>query len=94
MTTIATSIRMDEELKKEAMTRLEALGLNFNTFVVMATKQLIAQEALPFSTAVPKTYLPTEKTANALKNAEAWANNPDEKGGYTSVEALRNALEG
>ncbi|MGI6034129.1 MAG: type II toxin-antitoxin system RelB/DinJ family antitoxin [Coriobacteriales bacterium] len=49
----STTIRMDDELKKEATAKLEALGLNFNTFVVMATKQLVAQNRIPFDLVVP-----------------------------------------
>lgn len=50
-----TTIRLDDELKKEVTQRLDALGMNFNTFVVMAAKQLVAQNKLPFATEVPKT---------------------------------------
>ena len=49
----STTIRMDDDLKKEASVKLEALGLNFNTFVVMATKQLVAQNRIPFDLVVP-----------------------------------------
>lgn len=48
-----TTIRMDEDLKREASRKLEALGLNFNTFVVMATTQLVAQNRVPFDLVVP-----------------------------------------
>ena len=49
----STTIRMDDGLKREASEKLEALGLNFNTFVVMATKQLVAQNRIPFDLVVP-----------------------------------------
>ncbi len=49
----STTIRMDDDLKKKANEKLEALGLNFNTFVVMATTQLVAQNRIPFDLAVP-----------------------------------------
>jgi len=49
-----TTIRMDEDLKREASIKLEALGLNFNTFVVMATKQFVAQNRIPFDLIVPQ----------------------------------------
>lgn len=52
----STTIRMDDELKCEAVARLEALGLNFNTFVVMATTQLVAQNRIPFDLVVPSDY--------------------------------------
>lgn len=51
----STTIRMDDDLKKEATARLEALGLNFNTYVVMATVQLVAQGRVPFDLIVPET---------------------------------------
>ncbi|MBZ6016016.1 MULTISPECIES: type II toxin-antitoxin system RelB/DinJ family antitoxin [Leuconostoc] len=56
MTTSATSIRMDDDLKKAVNTKLDALGMNFNTFVVMASKQLVAQNRLPFDTTVPQAF--------------------------------------
>ncbi len=49
----STTIRMDDDLKREASAKLEALGLNFNTYVVMATKQLVAQNRIPFDLVVP-----------------------------------------
>ena len=48
-----TTIRIDEDLKKIANAKLEALGLNFNTYVVMAVKQLVAQNRIPFELVVP-----------------------------------------
>ena len=51
----STTIRMDDDLKKEASAKLDALGLNFNTYVVMATKQLVAQNRIPFATRSRKT---------------------------------------
>lgn len=67
----ATSIRMDSELKQQVNARLDALGMNFNTFVIMASKQLVAQNRLPFSTAVPHSQEPTEETRRAMLIAEA-----------------------
>lgn len=55
MTMRTTTIRMDDALKREATEKLEALGLNFNTYVVMATKQLVAQNRVPFELIVPAT---------------------------------------
>ena len=49
----STTIRMDDDLKKEASAKLEALGLNFNTYVVMATKQLVAQNRIRLTSSFP-----------------------------------------
>jgi antitoxin component of RelBE/YafQ-DinJ toxin-antitoxin module len=51
---------MDDGLKKEATAKLEALGLNFNTYVVMATVQLVAQDRVPFDMIVPAKAFGTE----------------------------------
>ena len=53
----STTIRMDDDLKKRATAKLEALGLSFNTFVVMATVQLVSQDRVPFDLVVPDTSL-------------------------------------
>ena len=53
----STTIRMDDGLKREASAKLEALGLNFNTFVVMATRQFVTQNRIPFELNVPADYL-------------------------------------
>jgi DNA-damage-inducible protein J len=50
----STTIRMDDELKRQATEKLEALGLSFNTYVVMATVQLVAQDRIPFEVIVPQ----------------------------------------
>ncbi len=50
----STTIRMDDDLKREASLKLEALGLNFNAFVVMATVQLVEQNRVPFDLVVPE----------------------------------------
>ena len=52
----STTIRMDDELKREASAKLGALGLNFNTFVVMATRQFVSQNRIPFDLVVPSDY--------------------------------------
>ena len=57
----STTIRMDDDLKREASAKLEALGLNFNTYVVMATKQLVAQNRVPFDLVVPESQTKGEK---------------------------------
>ena len=64
----STTIRMDDDLKKEASAKLEALGLNFNTFVVMATKQLVAQNRIPFDLVVPEGQTKGEKSTRARKS--------------------------
>ena len=68
--TVATTIRMDEKLKKDASALCEAMGLSFNAFVVMATTQLVNQKRIPFDIYAPGV-IPTDKTYRAMIEAEA-----------------------
>ena len=66
----STTIRMDDDLKKEASAKLEALGLNFNAFVVMAMVQLVEQNRVPFDLVVPADAI---AAAESEKNRDAHA---------------------
>jgi DNA-damage-inducible protein J len=79
---------MDTTLKQEAQERLKALGMNFNTLVVMATRQLVAQNRIPFDLDVPN-----KQTAQAISSAQAWAKDPERNDGYDSVDDLMNELD-
>ena len=48
-----TTVRIDENLKARANEILGSIGLSYNTYVVMATKQLVAQNRIPFDLVVP-----------------------------------------
>jgi len=88
-----TTIRIDKGLKNQAQEKLEALGLNFNTFVIMATKQLVAQNRIPFDLEVPE--IIPRKTQEALDRSLSWANNPidPEEKSFRSVDYLFEALD-
>ena len=68
--------------------------MNFNTFVVTATKQLVAQNRLPFSTEVPRGYVPTEETRRALVEAEARELVRDLRGALAELAARGGVSEG
>ncbi|MCI1211567.1 MAG: type II toxin-antitoxin system RelB/DinJ family antitoxin [Bifidobacterium tibiigranuli] len=86
--TTTSTVRMDATLKQEAQERLKALGMNFNTFVVMATRQLVAQNRIPFDLDVPN-----KQTEQAISSAQAWAKDPKRNDGYDSVDDLMKALD-
>jgi DNA-damage-inducible protein J len=81
---------MDSELKNLVNLTLKQLGLNFNTFVVMASKQLVLQNALPFEvkgsdvgvrylTEIAKDngLLPDDATPLTDEDLERWRRNLD-----------------
>jgi antitoxin component of RelBE/YafQ-DinJ toxin-antitoxin module len=53
--------------------------MNFNTFVVMVTRQLVAQNRIPFDLDVTN-----KQTAQAISPAQAWAKDPKRNNGYDS----------
>ena len=48
MATTNVTIRMDEELKKQAEELFADLGMNMTTAIVTFTKQAVREQALPF----------------------------------------------
>ena len=55
----ATTIRMDDDLKTQVNALLDSMGLSFNTFVNMASIQLVSQRRIPFEIKEPAPVLPT-----------------------------------
>ena len=65
-----TTVRIDENLKARANEILGSIGLSYNTYVVMATHQLVNQRRIPFEI-VPAGEVPNDETRRALIVAEA-----------------------
>ena len=64
------TIRMNDDLKARVNQTLDAMGMNFNTYVTMASIQLVNQQRLPFDTSV-RTAEPNEQTKCAMLETEA-----------------------
>ena len=60
-----TTVRIDENLKARANEILGSIGLSYNTYVVMATHQLVNQRRIPFEI-VPAGEVPNDETRRAL----------------------------
>lgn len=65
-----TTVRLDADLKAQANEILDSIGLSFNSYVVMATHQLVNQRKIPFDI-IPEEPVPNEETRKALLAAEA-----------------------
>ncbi|WP_416353286.1 damage-inducible protein J [Agrilactobacillus fermenti] len=70
MATIPTTIRMDDNLRKALEPRLKAAGLTLNGYLIMAAKQLVIQNKIPFEVMTPEE-MPKEVTHKALIAAQA-----------------------
>ena len=84
METITTSIRTDEQLKREADRLFADLGMNFSTAVNMFLRQAVREQGLPFR---PTRDVPNAETLAAMREADRIASDPDAKG-FASVDEL------
>ena len=76
------TIRMNDDLKARVNQTLDAIGMNFNTYVTMASIQLVNQQRLPFDAE------PNEQTKRAMLEAEAKERGilPDDAATFNSAQ--------
>ena len=80
------TIRMNDDLKARVNQTLDAIGMNFNTYVTMASIQLVNQQRLPFDTSV-RAAEPNEQTKRAMLEAEAKERGiPDDAATFNSAQ--------
>ncbi|MCL2321179.1 MAG: type II toxin-antitoxin system RelB/DinJ family antitoxin [Oscillospiraceae bacterium] len=86
MPTTNVTIRMDEDLKKEAEDLFSDLGLNLTTAFVAFVKQAVREQRMPF---VLSRNIPNEETRKAIENAR---NGIGVSKGFSSVSDLMDDL--
>ncbi len=89
MTTTNLNIRTDKDVKEQAELIFNELGLNMTTAINIFLRATIREQGIPFSL---KLDVPNEITAAAIEEGRRIATDPTIKG-YTSMEALKAALE-
>lgn len=89
MSTIPTQIRIDTDLKKQASELFSTLGMDMSSAVNIFLKQCVLRGGIPFTIEVPRY---SQKTLDAMAEAKKISRDPDVPG-YTSMEALKRALE-
>ena len=72
-----TTVRMDDDLKAEVNAILDSMGLNFNTFVNMASVQLVSQRRIPFEVRAPEPVLPHAGHVAAMELRTVGSTNRD-----------------
>ena len=81
------NIRIEPELKKEAETTLNDLGMNIAEAVTIFLKQVVMTDSIPFVIRKP-TY--SEEMLEAMEEAKDIVKNPDK---YKSYKNLAEILE-
>lgn len=90
--TATVRTRIEPELKRDADTVLEKIGLSQSDFLTMAYKQLVSRRGLPFTAETKKTEDDQakrkeriEKALEAIRNTRNWA----ARGGENSTDFIR-----
>ncbi len=87
MSRVATQIRIDKDVKQQAMSLFSELGLDMSSAVNVFLKQCLLHKGLPFSIVVPE-YRP--EVIEAMKEAKKLSSNPRTKKYKSFKEALKD----
>lgn len=89
-----TTVRFDRELKADAVSILDSIGLGLNSYLTLALRQLVNQRKIPFEL-VPAQEVPNEETRVAMLRAEAKMNGliSDEDPRFDNVDDFMAHLE-
>ena len=89
MATTPTQIRIDADIKKQAMDLFSSLGLDMSSAVNLFLHQCVLRGGLLFSVEMPRF---SQSTLDAMDEARRISRDPNIKG-YTSMDELKKALE-
>ncbi len=89
MATAPTQIRIDSDIKKQANSLFNSLGLDMSGAVNLFLHQCVLRGGLPFSVEMPGY---NKATLEAMAEAKSISRNSDVKG-YSSMDELKKALE-
>lgn len=84
------NIRIEPQLKKEVEETLEDLGMNIADAITIFFKQIVLTESIPFVIRKPRY---NKETLEAIKEAKAMMENPNEYKSFNTVEELMEDLE-
>lgn len=89
-----TTVRFDRDLKADAVSILDSIGLGLNAYLTLALRQLVNQRRIPFEL-VPAREVPNEETRMAMLRAEAkmYGLIPDEDPRFDNAEDFIAHLE-
>lgn len=85
MSTTNITIRMDEELKKQAEELFADLGLTMTSAMIAFTKQAVREQRIPF---VISRNITNKETLEALEEVEEMEKNPGKYKLYTNVDEM------
>lgn len=87
MATVQTQIRIDEDVKKQAMELFNQLGIDMSSAVNMFLRQAIMRGGLPFSVNIPHY---KQEVVEAMAEARQISRDPNTKRYESFAEALED----
>lgn len=87
MTTL--SVRVDEDVKKQANELFADLGLDMSTAINMFLRQSIMRDGLPFDVSRE---VPNAETLAAIEEVQKMKKHPDKFKGYTNIDEMFKEL--
>ena len=91
MATTNITMRIDEELKRQAEELFSDLGLNMTSAFTVFVKQAIREQRIPFTISRE---IPNEDTLEALEEVKQMKQNPNMGKSYTNVDEMMKELLG
>lgn len=89
MATSNITIRMDEELKKQAEELFSDLGFNMTTAFTTFVKQAVREQRIPF---IVSRDIPNQETIQAIEEIQMLKKEPDKKS-YSSFSELLEEVQ-
>ena len=91
METVATNIRIDEQLKKQSSQVLEGIGISLSGTINIFLRQLILHDKIPFKIEYPKS---SRSLKNAIKEGERFCDHEltGNYAGHRECHVLSNLL--
>lgn len=89
MATVNVTIRMDDELKKQAEELFSDLGLSMTAAFIVFTKQAVREQRIPFNIS---RNLPNAETITAIEEVEHMKRNSQAYKGYENVDEMISEL--
>ena len=89
MSTTPTQIRIDSQVKEQAVSLFSDLGMDMSSAVNIFLRQCILRGGLPFAVEIPHY---SQRTLDAMEEARKISRDPNSPS-YDSIEGLKAALE-
>ena len=89
MSTVNITLRIDEDLKKQADELFSDLGLSFNSATTVFLRQAVREQQIPFKI---KRDIPNSATLAAINEVNEMKEKPSEYNSYSSVDAMLEDL--